>query len=261
MAVIEGDNRKAPSTDVDRASLLNSMVAYSGTYRIDGNQWFLSGCDDVTAEAKELDMITPKLPAIDMALEVVVIPVSDVDRAVQFYGGLGWRLDADIAIGVDFRLVQFNPPGSACSIQFGKGVTPAAPGSGGELYLVVSDIQAARRALADCGVDVSEVFHRTSTRETLVGPDPQRRSYGSFVSFRDPDGNAWLVQEVTARLPGRLNTEATTFKSAAQLAGALRRAEGAHGEHEKRTGQRDENWPEWYAQYIISEQAKVPPPL
>jgi catechol 2,3-dioxygenase-like lactoylglutathione lyase family enzyme len=206
-------------------------------------------------------MSTPKSPAIDMALEVVVISVSDVDRALRFYGGLKWRLDADIAIGNDFRLVQFTPPGSGCSIQFGEGVTPKAPGSAGELYLVVSDIQAARKALADCGVDVSEGFHRSPTREKLVGLDPQRHSYASFVSFCDPDGNAWLVQEVTARLPGRVNTESATFQSVTALAGALRRAEAAHGEHEKRTGQRDANWPDWYAQYMVAEQAKVPLPV
>ena len=206
-------------------------------------------------------MSSLKSPPVDMALEVVIISVSDIDRAVGFYGGLGWSLDADIKYGEDFRLVQFTPPGSACSIQFGKGVTPAPPGSEGGLYLVVSDIEAARKALADCGVDVSEVFHRSPTRVKLAGLDPQRRSYGSFVSFSDPDGNAWLVQEVTTRLPGRLNAEVTTFKSAAALSAALRRAETAHGEHEKRTGQKDGNWPEWYAQYIISEQAKLPLPL
>jgi catechol 2,3-dioxygenase-like lactoylglutathione lyase family enzyme len=206
-------------------------------------------------------MSTPKSPTIDMALEVVVIPVSDIDRAVRFYGGLGWRLDADIANGKDSRLVQFTSPGSDCSIQFGKGLTPAAPGSEGGLYLVVSDIQAARQGLADCGADVSEVFHRSPSREKLPGVDPERRSYSSFASFRDPDGNAWLVQEVSTRLPGRINTEVTTFKSATLLAAALRRAEAAHGEHEKRTGQKDANWPDWYAQYIVSEQAKVPLPL
>jgi hypothetical protein len=140
-------------------------------------------------------------------------------------------------------------------------MTPAPPGSEGGLYLVVSDIQAARKELPDSGVDVSEVFHRSPTREKLVGPDPQRRSYASFVSFRDPDGNAWLVQEVTTRLPGRLNTEVTTFKSATALSATLRRAEAAHGEHERRTGQKDANWPDWYAQYIVSEQAKLPLPM
>ncbi len=206
-------------------------------------------------------MSTPKSPPFDMALEVVIIPVSDVDRAVRFYASLGWRLDADIANGNDFRLVQFTPPGAACSIQFGKGVTPAPPGSEGGLYLVVSDIRAARKALVDCGVDVSEVFHRSPTREKLIGPDPQGRSYRSFVSFPDPDGNAWLVQEVTARLPGRSSVDVTTFNSATALAAALRRAEAAHGEHEKRTGQKDANWPDWYAQYMLSEQTGVPPPL
>jgi catechol 2,3-dioxygenase-like lactoylglutathione lyase family enzyme len=206
-------------------------------------------------------MSIPQSPRIDMALEVVVIPVSDVDRAVRFYGGLGWRLDADIANGNDFRLLEFTPPGSACSIQFGKGVTTATPGSGGGLYLVVPNIQAALKELRDCGVDVSEVFHRSPTRVKLAGPDPQRRSYASFVSFSDPEGNAWLVQEVTTRLPGRTDMEATTFKSATALSAALRRAEAAHGEHEKRTGQKDANWPDWYAQYMISEQAKAPLPL
>jgi catechol 2,3-dioxygenase-like lactoylglutathione lyase family enzyme len=206
-------------------------------------------------------MSTPESPRINMALEAVVIPVSDVDRALRFYGELGWRLDADITNGIDFRLIQLTPPGSECSIQFGKGVTPAAPGSEGGLYLVVSDIHAARQELADCGVAVSEVFHRSPTREKLVGPDPQRRSYASFVSFCDPDGNAWLVQEVTTRLPGRSNTEVTTFKSATSLSAALRRAEAAHGEHEKRTGQKDADWPDWYARYIISEQAGTPLPL
>jgi catechol 2,3-dioxygenase-like lactoylglutathione lyase family enzyme len=206
-------------------------------------------------------MSTPKSPPIDMALEVVVIPVSDVDRAVRFYGGLGWRTDADIVIGSDFRLVQFTPPGSSCSIHFGKGVTPAAPGSEGGLYLVVPDIQAAAKALADCGADVSEVFHLSPTREKLVGADPQRRSYASFVSFRDPDGNAWLVQEVTTRLPGRLDGEGANFKSVTDLAAAMRRAEAAHGAHERRTGQKDANWADWYAQYIVNEQAKSPLPL
>jgi catechol 2,3-dioxygenase-like lactoylglutathione lyase family enzyme len=203
-------------------------------------------------------MSTPKSRPIDMALEVVVIPVVNVDRAMRFYGGLGWRLDADIANGDDFRLVQFTPPGSACSIHFGKGVTPAVPGSEGGLYLVVSDIQDARKELGDCGVDVSEVFHRSPGKEKLVGRDPQRRSYASFISFNDPDGNAWLVQEVTERLPGRSEPEVTTFKSAAALASALRRAAAAHGEHEKRTGQQDANWPDWYAQFIVREQAKGP---
>jgi catechol 2,3-dioxygenase-like lactoylglutathione lyase family enzyme len=200
-------------------------------------------------------MSIPKSAPVDMALEVVVIPVSDVDRAMHFYGSLGWRLDADIASGNDSRLVQFTPPGSGCSIHFGKGVTRATPGSVAGLYLVVSDIVAARNALAEGGANVSEVFHRSQTKEQLIGPDPQRRSYDSFVSFSDPDGNAWLVQEVTKRLPGRCSSESTVFKSVAALAAALRLAEAAHGEHEKRTGQTDANWPDWYAQYIVDEQA------
>jgi catechol 2,3-dioxygenase-like lactoylglutathione lyase family enzyme len=202
-------------------------------------------------------MSTSKSHPIDMALEVVVIPVANVDRATTFYSSLGWRLDADISVGGDFRLVQFTPPGSACSIHFGKGVTGAAPGSEGGLYLVVSDIQAARKELVERGVDVSETFHRSPGDGDLVGPDPQRRSYASFLSFNDPDGNVWLVQEVTARLPGRLEPEVASFDSVTALASALRRAAAAHGEHEKQTGQPDANWPDWYAQSIVSEQVKV----
>jgi catechol 2,3-dioxygenase-like lactoylglutathione lyase family enzyme len=198
-------------------------------------------------------MNTPKARPIDMAIEVVVIPVADVDRSKGFYGSLGWRLDADIATGEDFRLVQFTPLGSNCSIQFGKGVTISTPGSQGSLYLVVSDIESARKYLADRGVDVSEVFHRSPEHKKMVGPDPQGSSYASFVSFSDPDGNAWLVQEVTARLPGRSETEVITFRSVAVLANALRLAEAAHGAHEKQTGQKDTNWPDWYARYMVNE--------
>ena len=144
---------------------------------------------------------------IDMKLEAVVIPVADVDRSKGFYAGLGWRLDADFAEGDEFRVVQFTPPGSSCSIHFGTartGVMSAVPGSAQGLYLVVSDIEAARAELVDRGVDVSEVFHRTGRAGRLSGPDPERRSYGSLVSFSDPDGNGWLIQEVTTRLPGRV---------------------------------------------------------
>jgi catechol 2,3-dioxygenase-like lactoylglutathione lyase family enzyme len=198
---------------------------------------------------------------VAMKLEVVVIPVSDVDRAKRFYGGLGWRLDADFAVGDEFRVVQFTPPGSPCSIHFGKGVTPADPGSAPGLYLVVSDIEAARADLVDHGVDVSEVFHRAGPgKPALTGLDPERRSYASFATFRDPDGNGWLLQEVTARLPGRVDADDTTFTSSTELASALRRAEAAHGEHEKRIGQRDENWPDWYAEYIVRAQAGRPLP-
>lgn len=195
-------------------------------------------------------------PTNALKLEVAVIPVSDVERAKRFYAGLGWRLDADFVRGDDFRVVQFTPPGSPASVHFGKGVTSATPGSA-LLYLIVSDIVAARAELAARGVDVSEVSHRPGVGEApLSGPHPERRSYSSFASFKDPDGNSWLLQEVTARLPGRVDATDTIFTSPTELAGALRRAEAAHGEHEKRTGgQRDENWPEWYAQYMASEQA------
>jgi catechol 2,3-dioxygenase-like lactoylglutathione lyase family enzyme len=194
--------------------------------------------------------------SVDMKLEVVVIPVSDVERAKRFYAGLGWRLDADFAVGSQFRVVQFTPPGSPCSIHFGTGLTSAAPGSAQGLYLIVSDVEAARAALVARGVDVGDVFHRAGPGQPArSGRDPERRSYVSFASFSDPDGNGWLFQEVTARLPGRIDGGATTFSSPADLASALRRAASAHGEHEKRTGQRDENWPDWYAEYLAREQS------
>jgi catechol 2,3-dioxygenase-like lactoylglutathione lyase family enzyme len=193
-----------------------------------------------------------------MKLEVVTIPVSDVDRAKAFYGRLGWRLDADFSKD-DGRVVQFTPPGSQCSVHFGRNLTSVAPGSAQSLWLIVSDIQAARDELVRRGVDVSEVFHfagfnRVAPGARLSGPAPDRHSYASFVSFSDPDGNGWLLQEITTRLPGRVDA-ATAFVSAADLASALRRAAAAHGEHEKRTGQRDENWPDWYAAYMVAEQA------
>lgn len=192
-----------------------------------------------------------------MKLEVVVIPVSDVDRAKRFYGELGWRLDADFVVGAAFRVVQYTPPGSPCSIHFGIGVTSAAPGSASGLYLVVSDILSAHAELVARGVDAGEVFHRSGPGQPPVrGRDPERRSYRSCATFRDPDGNEWLVQEVTSRLPGRVDPGATTFASASDLASALRRASAAHGEHEARTGGgRDENWPGWYAAYMVAEHA------
>ena len=203
---------------------------------------------------------TPRARMVDMKLEVVVIPVADVDRAKRFYGGLGWRLDADFVVGDAFRVVQFTPPGSPCSIHFGTGVTSAVPGSA-QLYLVVSDIEAARAELVDRGADVSEVSHRAGPGKPPVsGPDPDRRSYASFASFKDPDGNGWLLQEVTVRLPGRVEADDTTFTSSTELATALRRAAAAHGEHEKRTGQPDADWPDWYAAYIVAEQAGKPLP-
>jgi catechol 2,3-dioxygenase-like lactoylglutathione lyase family enzyme len=208
---------------------------------------------------------------LDMKLEVIVIPVANVDRARQFYDGLGWRLDADFAFDDGFRVIQFTPPGSGASVIFGTNVTAAAPGSARGLYLVVSDIEAARKELLGRGVKVSESFHGGGDLHMgadephlfgsvrLSGPDPERRSYLSLASFIDPDGDGWLLQEVTARLPGRVEAN-TTFTSAAELAAALRRAAAAHGEHEKRTGGHDVNWPGWYAQYIVREQAGEPPP-
>jgi catechol 2,3-dioxygenase-like lactoylglutathione lyase family enzyme len=201
-------------------------------------------------------------PHVDMKLEAVVIPVSDVDRAKRFYGGLGWRLDADFPFDNGFRIVQFTPPGSPCSIQFGTNVTSAAPGSARGLYLIVSDIEAARAELATHGVDVSEVFHagtpgaqfQPDGTGRVSGPVPGHASYSSFATFSDPDGNGWLLQEVTTRLPGRVDASDTTFTSSNELAAALRRAAAAHGEHEKRTGGHDENWPDWYAEYIVKEQ-------
>ena len=198
---------------------------------------------------------TPIARSLDMKLEVVVIPISDVDRAKHFYSNLGWRLDADLAVGDAFRGVQFTPPGSPCSIHFGKGVTSAAPGSARGLYLVVSDIEAARAELVDRGAKVTEVFHRAVGEGPLSGLDPTRRSYASYATFSDSDGNEWLLQEVTVRLPGRVDADHTTFTSPTELASALRRAEAAHGEHEKRTGQRDADWPNWYAEYMVAEQA------
>ena len=204
---------------------------------------------------------------VDMKFEIVVIPVSDVDRAKAFYAKLGWRLDAEYDSGKHFRIMQFTPPGSGCSVIFGKNVTAAAPGSAQGLYLVVSDIAAARDELLRRGVEVSEVFHDSPGehvgpdepylfgRLRVSGPHPEHSSYRSFASFRDPDGNGWLLQEVTTRLPGRIDPSTTTFASANDLASALRRAEAAHGQHEKRTGQRDENWPAWYAEYMVAEQA------
>jgi len=193
---------------------------------------------------------------VDMKLEVELIPVSDVDRAKQFYTKLGWRLDADDVMGPDFRVVQFTPPGSGCSITFGKGVTAATSGSlrGG---LIVSDIEAAHKDLVAKGINASEVFHGSpfSPAGRISGPEPKRQSYGSFVSFEDPDGNVWIVQEVTRRLPGRIDPATITFASANDLASAMRRAEAAHGEHEKRNGQRDANWPDWYAAYIAAERS------
>jgi catechol 2,3-dioxygenase-like lactoylglutathione lyase family enzyme len=207
-----------------------------------------------------------RVAGVDMKLEIVVIPVSDVDRAKQFYARLGWRLDADFATGDDFRVIQFTPPGSACSIIFGKNVTAAAPGSAHGLYLIVAGIEAARAELLGRGVELSEVFHEAGVyggtdepylfgRHRAPGADPDHRSYRSFASFRDPDGNGWLLQEITTRLPGRIDPASTTFASAQDLASAFRRAAAAHGQHEARTGKADPDWADWYAEYMVREQA------
>ena len=201
---------------------------------------------------------------LDMKLEVQIIPVSDVDRSKQFYERLGWRLDDDVAPLDGLRIVQFTPPGSGSSITFGNGLTTAAPGAA-EGGLIVTDIEAAHHNIAGRGIDVSDVWHGPPfpPEARQPGPDPERTSYGSFFSFADPDGNTWLVQEVTTRLPGRIDAADTAFASTADLASALRRAEAAHAEYQKRTGRphllhrpgQDESWPAWYAAYMAAEQA------
>ena len=216
--------------------------------------------------AKQVRSDDATVARVDMKFEIVVIPVSDVDRAKEFYGRLGWRLDADYENGDDFRVIQFTPPGSGCSVIFGKNVTAAAPGSAQGLYLVVSDIEAARSEMVAHGVDVSEVFHDAGGvyagqdqpylfgRVRVSGRDPEHRSYRSFVSFSDPDGNGWLLQEITTRLAGRVAGD-TKYTSAGDLKQALWRAAVAHGRHEARTGQHDANWPDWYALYMVREQS------
>jgi predicted enzyme related to lactoylglutathione lyase len=215
--------------------------------------------------------VKPSVGTLDMKLEVIVIPVADVDRAKQFYGGLDWRLDADFAFNDGFRVIQFTPPGSQASVIFGTNVTAATPGSARGLYLVVSDIEATCKDLRSRGVEVSGPFHgggdvHAGSDEPhlfgsvrIGGPDPGRRSYLSLASFSDLDGNGWMLQEITARLPGRVAAN-TTFNTTAELAAALRRAAAAHGEHEKRAGGHDVNWPDWYAEYIVHEQAGEPLP-
>jgi catechol 2,3-dioxygenase-like lactoylglutathione lyase family enzyme len=218
-----------------------------------------------TTEARSNASSDARVERLDMKLETVVIPVSDVERAKKFYEGLGWRLDADLG-GGDFRIVQLTPPGSGCSIQFGKGLTSAAPGSAQNL-LVVSDIEAAQAELAGDGIDGIGVFHDGSggfnrwTPDTRAsGPDPERRTYASFAEFSDPDGNLWQLQEITNRIPGRVDPSTTTYSSVGDLTGALKRAAAAHGEHEARTGQADANWPEWYAAYMVAEATGAPLP-
>ena len=201
---------------------------------------------------------------VDLKLEVAVIPVSDTDRSKDFYAGLGWRLDADFSFDNGFRVVQFTPPGSGSSIQFGTKITSAAPGSAQGLYLIVADIRAARDELAARGAEIGAVFHPGTPGaqfkpgrgdDRLSGPAPDGQSYSSFATFSDPDGNTWLLQEIATRLPGRVDAAVTPFMSVADLAAALRRAAAAHGEHEKRLGQADENWPDWYAAYMVAEEA------
>jgi catechol 2,3-dioxygenase-like lactoylglutathione lyase family enzyme len=209
-------------------------------------------------------------PTVDLKLEAVVIPVADVDGAKEFYGSLGWRLDADFSFDNGFRVVQFTPPGSPCSIQFGTKMTPAEPGSAQSNYLIVSDAEAARQKLLALGVKASEVFHAgepgaqfqpEGASGRVSGRGPEDGSYSTFVTFSDPDGNSWLLQEVTTRLPGRIDAADTSYGSTAALADAMRRAAAAHGEHEKRTGEPDENWPDWYAAYMVAEQSGAELPL
>lgn len=201
---------------------------------------------------------------VDLKFEAVVIGVSDADRAKEFYLSLGWRLDADFGFDNGFRVVQFTPPGSGCSVQFGTHITTAAPGSAQGLYLIVSDIQTARDELISRGAAVSEVFHPGSpgaqfqpdgAAGRLSGSAPDRASYSTFATFLDPDGNGWLLQEITTRLPGRIDAVETSFASTADLASALRRVAAAHGEHEARTGEEDADWPDWYADYLVREQS------
>jgi catechol 2,3-dioxygenase-like lactoylglutathione lyase family enzyme len=211
--------------------------------------------------------VEPVVAKMDMKFEVVVIPVSDVDRAKEFYGRLGWRLDRDFRFVNGLRAVQFTPPGSGCSVHFGasQGATrndgfanSAAPGSA-KGYLIVSDIVAARNALVARGIEVGEFFH-VGESGASAGLDPERRTYSSRASFDDPDGNIWILQEITARLPGLVDPGATSFGSASDLASAMRRAAAAHDEHERRVGQKDANWPDWYAAYMVAEAsgAKLP---
>ncbi len=216
---------------------------------------------EVTTQNAGGDAKAPKVP---FKFEAVVIPVTDVDRAKGFYADLGWRLDADFAFDNGFRVVQFTPPGSGCSVQFGTKITTAPAGSAQGLYLIVSDIEAAINDLAGRGVDVSEAFHPgtpgaqfqpVGSDGRVAGPADEHATYSSFATFADPDGNGWLLQEVTTRLPGRIDTGETSYASVDDLAPALRRVAAAHGEHEKRTGEYDENWPDWYAAYLVAEQS------
>ena len=219
----------------------------------------------MTLSAVRSDKVSTATSAtsVDMKFEAVVLPVSDVDRAKEFYTKLGWRLDADFPFDNGFRVVQFTPTSSESSVQFGMKITSAAPGSARGLYLIVSDIDAARNELIARGIEVSDVFHAGTPGAQFQpdgnsgrasGPAQDHASYGSFATFSDPDGNGWLLQEITTRLPDRVACKTTNYASADDLASALRRAEAAHGHHEVRTGQADKNWPDWYAKYMIAEQ-------
>jgi catechol 2,3-dioxygenase-like lactoylglutathione lyase family enzyme len=204
----------------------------------------------------------PLTAKVDLKFEVVVIPVSDVDRAKEFYASLGWRFDIDSGISSDYRLVQFTPPGSSCSIIFGKNVTRAAPGSVQGLYLIVSNIEAAIQELVRLGIEISGPFHGDTGiydgsdepflfgRRRVSGPDPDHGSYRSYASFHDPDGNGWLLQEVTTRLPGHMDPTSTNFASVNDLAAALRRATAAHGQREV-----DKDCSYWCAKYMVAEQS------
>jgi catechol 2,3-dioxygenase-like lactoylglutathione lyase family enzyme len=205
-------------------------------------------------EASNNNSNAADLPRLDMKLEVVTLPVSDIERARRFYESLGWRLDADVQ-GEGFHVLQFTPPGSSSSVHVGKGISSAAPGSVQGLFLAVSDIETARADVARRGIEIGDIFHRAPGELPGTGPHPTRRTYSSYAAFSDPDGNGWLLQEVTSRLPGRVDTDAVTFASRAELVAALRRAAAAHGEHEKRMGgQYDVNWPAWYADHVFAEQ-------
>jgi catechol 2,3-dioxygenase-like lactoylglutathione lyase family enzyme len=218
----------------------------------------MSSTQTTTAQATQV----PTAATVDLKLEVVVIPVSDVDRAKRFYQSLGWRLDADFAFDNGFRAVQFTPPGSGCSVQFGTSITSAVPGSAQGLYLVASEIEAARAELAARGAGISEVFHagspgaqfqRDGTSGRLRGPAADHASYFSFATFSDPDGNGWLLQEIKTRLPGRglSNPDVPT------LTELLREAEKRHGEYEPTAPKH--HWSDWYAAYIVArEQGRTP---
>jgi catechol 2,3-dioxygenase-like lactoylglutathione lyase family enzyme len=224
-----------------------------------------AGSNDATGVAR-----APKTARVPLKLEVVIIPVSDVDRSKAFYAKLGWRLDADFAFDNGFRVVQFTPPGSACSVQFGSKITSASPGSAQRLYLIVSDIEAARNELAALGIDIGEVFHPAAPGAQfrsgdaggrVNGPAPDHATYSSFATFVDPDGNSWLLQEITNRLPGRIDPGVTSFGSTNELSATMRRASVAHGQHEMRIGAADPNWPDWYAAYMVAEQAGTELPV